>query len=76
MPENLDIHSCPAICEFGAHLTAEATIKAAGLRALELQTQLPPLFTELAPHIMYHQAMYHRSLLMMVIVRRIHSEIC
>ena len=58
---NLNIHSCPAICELGAHLTAEATIEAAELRALELQTQLPPLLTELASHIMYH-----RSLITMV----------
>ena len=38
MPENLNIHSCPAICEFGGHLTAEATttIKAAELRTLVL----------------------------------------
>ena len=72
MPKNLNIHSCPAICEFGAHLTAEATtIKAAELRALELQKQLPPLLTELASHIMYHH-----SLMMRVRTRRIHSEIC
>ena len=72
MSENLNIHSCPAICEFGAHPAAEATSsKAAELRTLELQKQLPPLLTELASHIMYHH-----SLIMMVRTRRIHSEIC
>ena len=49
MPDNLNIytHSCPAMCEVGAHPTAEATIKAAELLALELQLQLPPLLNAL-----------------------------
>ena len=51
MPDNLNIHSCPAICEVGAHPTAEATIEAAKLLALELQMQLPPLLNDLGFHI-------------------------
>ena len=47
MPDNLNIHSCPAVCEVGAHPTAEATIEAAELLALELQMQLPPLLNDL-----------------------------
>ena len=33
MPDNLNIHtySCPAMCEVGAHPTAEATIEVAEL---------------------------------------------
>ena len=73
MPDNLYtyIHSCPVVCEVGAHPAAEATIKAVELLALELQMQSPPLLNDLGTHI------YVSSLsAMMVRVRRIHSEIC